>query len=140
MQIEKLLQAHGYKVTKPRNLVFQTLQKSDKALNAYEIVDVLKAKGHKITPASVYRVLDVLQKCQITHYIKHEQKYKICTEHHCQNNAHCHHQFICKSCNDVTELHINDQKFFQKLSTNFPSIAIQGHYLELFGLCKKCNQ
>ena len=52
MQIEKLLQAHGYKVTKPRNLVFQTLQKSDKALNAYEIVEARKAKGHKITPAS----------------------------------------------------------------------------------------
>jgi Fe2+ or Zn2+ uptake regulation protein len=80
--------------------------------------------------------MDAFEDSNIVHKLKGQSKYMIC-EHPCDD--HCHHQFICDSCGDVSDLHISDESFIGELIKKFPGIKIEAHYFEFSGLCKNCN-
>lgn len=124
------------KVTLPRRLVLEILSESDSPLNPYEIVEQAKSKDKKLDVVTVYRILDAFEGSNIVHKLKGDGRYMICEE---PCDKHCHHQFICDSCGDVSDLHISDEGFIKDLVKKFPGLNIKAHYFEFSGLCKKCN-
>lgn len=130
------LKSSGLKVTLPRRIVLEVLSESESPLNPYEIVDAAKGKGKKLDVVTVYRIMDAFEQNSIVHKLKGQNKYMIC-EHPC--SEHCHHQFICDSCGDVSDLHVSDSDFLSEISKKFADLKIKAHYFEFSGLCKKCN-
>lgn len=134
------LQKNGYKLTTPRLFVLGVLEKSKKPLNAYEIVKKISAKKSTIEPSTAYRILEVYEKLDLVHFNKEVQGYTICQDWTCSNQKHCHHQFTCSRCEQITEFHIEDQNFLKTLKTKFKDFLIQSHYFEFSGLCKSCTK
>jgi len=131
-----------------------------------QIIDRLKASGHKITPTRL-KVLSVLLKSpepisaeaifnkvkkevdQVTIYrnLNLLEELGIVTKlglqnHHSYELSVNHgHYLICQNCNEIEKIntcHLKDiEKESLKLSKNFAQIT--SHILQMSGLCRKCN-
>lgn len=119
-----------------------------------------KAKGHltaqniylavqKVHPdvglASVYRNLELFFNLGVV--LKHDfgenqARYELA---HGPQEIH-HHHLICKECNKVIDYseEIDDEKKFlrrreKNLSRKY-GFKIEGHFIDFFGLCRKCKK
>lgn len=59
--LDQLLRARGYRVTRPRRAVWEVLCHADDHLTVEEVTARTRAVGHDVDPASVYRTLDLLE-------------------------------------------------------------------------------
>lgn len=135
---QKTLQTAGYKLTKPRLLIIESLGKNKTPLNAYEIAKILNKKTKSIDIASVYRTLKILKENDLVHETS-QGKFIACQKPSCKNQKHSHHQFICETCRQTTEIHIDDSAFLSKIKKIFPEISIQSHNFQFSGLCQNCK-
>ncbi|MFA6306101.1 MAG: transcriptional repressor [Candidatus Gracilibacteria bacterium] len=135
---KEILSRNSYKLTTPRLLVLGLLEVSDVSQNAYEIAKKI-SKNKKVDVVSVYRNLSLFKKLGLVHEMS-EGKFIVCQKFDCKNSTHCHHQFVCVSCNRTEEIHVNDRSFVRKLAKMFPRLLINSHNFRFEGLCEKCKQ
>lgn len=131
--IEQRFKARGARLTPPRRLVLQTLLNKQKALTAYEIVDIIG----DVKPMTVYRALDFLTAQGVVHRIESLNAYVSCAESHC---AHRDSQFtVCDSCGAVAEIHNHtlDHQIAAALAQS--TFKIKHKKLEIHGLCANCQ-
>ena len=116
---EKHCKNHGSRLTTKRKQVLSSLIQSEKALSAYELIDIFEACfGEKIPAMSVYRILEFLENEHLVHKLNLANKYVACSHITC-DHAHGVPQFlICGSCNQVKEISINK-------STSSPSTCYE---------------
>ena len=95
--VKQGLKEKGYKLTQPRISVIETLSKIKTPLNAYKITDIIKEKS-SIDVSTVYRILELLKKLDLVHFISKKQGYVGCRDWDENHKDHCHHHFICKKC------------------------------------------
>jgi Fe2+ or Zn2+ uptake regulation protein len=132
------LREEGYRVTDSRVCVLSVLDKSKKPLGAYQIAEKSKIFEKEIDVVTVYRILKLFEKLSLIHKIG--RGYVACKKFECQNQDHCHHQFICEKCSSVKEIHLEEEKFFKTLSLQFPNLTVNSHHFEFFGVCGDCNK
>jgi Fe2+ or Zn2+ uptake regulation protein len=130
------LEKAKYRITQPRLKVLEILAKAKNPLNAYEIA--VSFKNYKMDVSTVYRILEVYRKLGLVHFIK-GQGFTACKDWECNDKNHCHHQFVCKKCDNVTEVHLEDKDFLETLKTKLAGFSLEDHYFEFSGLCKNCN-
>lgn len=128
-----ILKNKGFRFTKQRELTLKTLATAKKPINAYKLAETVN-----IDTVTAYRILDLYQQLGLVH--KTANGFTACREFQCSNQRHCHHQFICNKCQQVKEIHIEDQNFISKLNSQNPGIQIQSHHFEFSGLCNCCLQ
>ncbi len=133
------LKDNGFKITKTRKFVIDALAKTAKPLNAYQISKIVSRSGEKIDTVTVYRILEVFKKLGLVHFIKETQGFMPCQEFGCVEHDHCHHQFVCKKCEKVQEVHIEDKDFLRQVRSKLKGGKIDGHYFEFLGYCTKCS-
>jgi Fur family ferric uptake transcriptional regulator len=129
------LRAKGYKLTAPRQAVMQVLANGGQLLSPAEI----HARGKAIYPAlgltTVYRTLDLLTELGFLRpaYLgDNQQHYAAHTEGH-------HHHLVCSGCGTVLEVdQCNLAELIEELRAR-TDFQIDGHYVEFFGLCPKCQ-
>ena len=132
----ELLKTEGYRMTAARILILEILEEAGKPLKAYDIA----ALSHgALDVTTVYRFLEVLKKFELVHFVKELQAYTTCASLSCEDRGHCHHQFVCKKCEAVEELHFENCDFVKALAKQFANLRIEDHYLELSGFCKNCK-
>ncbi len=134
----KILKENTMKITATRCVVLDILAKSRQSLNAYEISALAKKLKMKINTSTVYRILESFQKLNLVHFNKEQNGYLACQELNCHEKTHCHHQFVCKTCHKVEEIHLDDIDFIKSIRTKNPKFQIQNHYFEFFGQCASC--
>ena len=128
----KTLSPHSQKV-------LDLLEKSQKPLSAYEILDKLRKHGIK-APPTVYRALDALVERGLAHRIESLNAFVAChgedSSHHHEHGAHF---AICRACGTVAE--IDDHRLIDALHDAGKSIKfrIEHETLELVGLCRSCD-
>ena len=98
---QKTLQTAGYKLTKTRLLMIESLAKTKTPLKAYEIAKILNKKTKSIDITSIYRTLKILKDNNLIHETS-QGKFIACQKPSCQNQKHSHCQFICKICQQTT--------------------------------------
>jgi Fur family zinc uptake transcriptional regulator len=92
-------------LTAKRKLVLASLLVSDKALSAYELVDVCKDEfGEVIYAMSVYRILAFLEQEQLAHKLNLANKYVACCHIDCNHNHDMPQFLICGMCQRVKEI------------------------------------
>lgn len=134
------LKGNGLKITKTRCCVLEILALSKRSLNAYEISAQAKKMKVKIDTSTVYRILQTYQKLGLVHFVKEQNGYLACKEFACHEKKHCHHQFVCKKCHKVQEIHLDDTAFIRSIKAKTPGLEIQNHYFEFLGQCAACNK
>jgi Fe2+ or Zn2+ uptake regulation protein len=63
----RILQAKGYKTTKPRKLVLEVLEEMGKPLSPYDIQGILHARGKYLNHVTIYRILNLLCNLNLAH-------------------------------------------------------------------------
>ena len=120
-----------------RKLVLDALLQADRAVSAYDVLQLLRAREVHWQPPTVYRALGFLVEAGMVHYIQSIQKYMVCHHQHC---GHVTQLLICHQCGLVQEVPIAESlvaELEQQAATHQFELIPQ--FLELQGICKTCK-
>ncbi|MDQ6746216.1 MAG: transcriptional repressor [Actinomycetota bacterium] len=120
-----------------RQALLRLLDSQTCALSAIEIEDALRASERPIGRASIYRILEELerlhlvQKLQIGHAMARYEPIRTGPGHH--------HHLVCDSCGTVTPFTDPDlENAIRKLSRRVP-MRVADHEIILHGACQDCS-
>ncbi len=135
---EVALAAAGHKRGGARRAVLELLDGQTCALTAVEIEDALRAHGksRRVSRASVYRILDELERLSLVQRVETGQA-MVRYERVCATEEH-HHHLVCDSCGLV--MPFSDaglERAIDKLSERVP-LAVSEHEIVLHGSCRDC--
>ncbi|MFA6540088.1 MAG: Fur family transcriptional regulator [Bacteroidota bacterium] len=133
----KYLKTGSYRITPERFVILEAVMLFDGHFDADELFFQMKTNGQKVSRATVYNTLDLLQDCGLI------SKYRFGENHSRYEKAFGrphHHHLICLECGDIIEF-VNDkiEKIQNEVCTtnNFKS---QTSTLQIFGICSKCQK
>jgi len=132
----RTLQAQGYKATKPRKLVLDVLEETDKPLSPYDIQGILRTAGKHLNHVTIYRILDLLCRLNLAHRMLSSGRFVKCS---LGTGEGCHRFMICQDCGAIQEfadqgLCQGENEFAQDLGFH-----TQYHISEFSGLCSHCH-
>lgn len=131
--IDKLKDS-GYRITQPREVIINLLEKSLVPLSILSIQEKLKEEEHNFNQSTIYRTLELLIKkgllirtdCQI------EAKYELIKE-----QKYSRHNLICLVCGNNREISINND--ILKLNTKNNDFEEQYVAIKSYGVCTNCR-
>ena len=129
------LRQAGYKLTAPRLAVIEVIETSQKHLNHSETLKRGRAIHPALSRATVYRTLDILIDLGVlrpVHLGDGDTRFA--------RVDGGHHHLVCLSCGAA--IHFDEclvEELKQELSERL-NFKIQSHLLELYGLCKECQE
>ncbi|WP_027365761.1 Fur family transcriptional regulator [Desulfotruncus alcoholivorax] len=132
-EIIQVLKDSGYKLTRQRRVIIDTLAKNSKPVTAQEIFLQVRKDLPSISQDTLYRNLEVLAFIRVANRIRVRggDRFEL-AEHH-------HHHFVCLKCGDVKCLKgcpIGPQQLSEANKNN---LEVLYHNLELSGYCEKCR-
>ena len=133
---------NGTRFTPKRKQILSELLKSNKALSAYELADLIKEEFRKSIPImSVYRILEFLEEEKLVHKLNLANKYIACAHIAC-SHSHALPQFlVCRTCSKVREISI-DKRTIDKIQEKVEGAEFQlvNPQLEMHCVCKGCTE
>jgi Fur family zinc uptake transcriptional regulator len=142
LHAENYCTSHGSRLTLKRKQVLSSLIQSQKALSAYELIDLFEQDFAKKIPAmSVYRILDFLEQEHLVHKLNLANKYVACSHILCDHDHGIPQFLICGSCNEVKEIRIN-KSTIDELKQNIEQVGFQlvSPQLEMNCICNNCSE
>ncbi|RVT43485.1 Fur family transcriptional regulator [Sphingobium algorifonticola] len=130
------LEHRGEQWTPMRAAIFDALAREDKPASAYDIADsVSRARGKRVAPNSVYRILDLFVSSNLATRVESANAYIA--------NAHpgCLHDcifLVCKTCGEAK--HVDDDALtgnVRKRAANEGFVADRP-VIEVLGTCARC--
>lgn len=131
----RILQAQGYKATRPRKLVLGVLEEIDRPLSPYEIQEVLRARGKYLNHVTIHRILDLLCSLNLAHKVLSSGKFVKCSLNAIEG---CHRFMVCQHCGAIQEF--ADKKLCQEENNLAQNLGFhtEYHLSEFSGLCSRC--
>lgn len=133
----RVLAQHHRHAGAARQALLELLDTQACALSATEIEDQLRSRGRRVGRASIYRILDELerlhlvQKLQIGQAMARYEPVRTGEGHH-------HHHLVCDSCGTVTPFTDDAlENAIQNLSRRIP-MHVAEHEIVLHGACRDC--
>ena len=133
----RVLQARGYKATKPRKLVLDVLEETGKPLSPYDIQEVLRARGNYLNHVTIYRILDLLCHLNLAHKMLSGGGFVKCGLDAAEG---CHRFMVCQDCGSIQEF--ADEGLCQgedEFALNL-GFHTEHHLSEFSGLCSHCHK
>jgi Fur family ferric uptake transcriptional regulator len=134
---EQALAASGARRGEARRAVLALLDGQTCALTAVEIEDELRAAERRVSRASVYRILDELERLRLVQRVETGQA-MVRYERVCEHHEHHHHHLVCDGCGLV--MPFSDpglERAISRLSRRVP-LAVSEHEIVLRGSCRDC--
>ena len=137
---EQNCKSHGSRLTTKRKQVLSLLAQTDKALSAYDLIDLfVKENGEKIPAMSVYRILDFLEAEHLVHKLKLANKYIACSHITCKHDHGVPQFLICSVCNVVKEITVNKSTINElNQSVEKAGFKLVSPQLEINCICNDC--
>jgi Fur family ferric uptake transcriptional regulator len=131
-ELKNSLKQHGQSLTRARQVIFAALQDKE----PQTMREVVAACAEQVDRASVYRTIALFERLGIVQRLQIGWKYKL----ELSDTFHRHHHHLtCRHCGRTFPLPEDEQleKRLKALagSQNF---VMQGHQLEIQGLCQTC--
>ena len=138
---ETQCQHRGTRLTDKRKTVLMGLLRSQQALSAYELIDVCREKlGEKLSPMSMYRILEFLEEEQLVHKLKLANRYVACTHITCDHQHDVSQFLICVQCYRVEETGISKSVLSEiKRNVKGAGFELVSPQLEINCLCGDCS-
>lgn len=137
---DRLCVARGSRLTAKRKMVLAVLLQSERALSAYELVEVCnKEHDQKFAAMSVYRILEFLEQENFVHKLHLSNRFVACVHISC-DHAHEVPQFlVCTSCQRVKEIGISRAALSSiQQQVKLANYRLVSPQLELNCLCESC--
>ncbi len=132
VNVEEVCRRYGVHYTAPRRLTWAFFSCSPRGHSIADVVAALKPQG--IGQATVYRTIELFVQMGLLssiHDATGDNYYiAVCPGHN--------HALICNRCHSVVEFDDCDISLLEKLLAAKTGFTIQGHNLEIFGVCPKC--
>lgn len=133
---EGALAAAGHKRGGARHAVLELLDAQRCALTAVEIEDALKIAERRVSRASVYRILDELERLRLVQRVETGQA-MVRYERVCEHDEH-HHHLVCDGCGLVMPFSDDAlEQAISSLSRRVP-LTVSEHEIVLRGECRDC--
>ncbi|MWN31489.1 MULTISPECIES: zinc uptake transcriptional repressor Zur [unclassified Gilliamella] len=136
-KIETLCKKRGIKLTTQRRTVLDIMLTANKAMSAYDLLDLLKASEPQAKPPTIYRALEFLLEQGFIHKVESSNSYIICP--HFQDPEHISILFICDKCQQIIEKHSEQIEEQLKQLAHHNQYLIKHSVLEIHGLCQQCQ-
>jgi Fur family ferric uptake transcriptional regulator len=126
----------GYRRGGARSLVIELLDEQECARSAVEIEDELRRRNRAVARASVYRILDQLDRLGLVQRVETGQS-MIRYEPVREGRGH-HHHLVCDSCGSVTPFADEElERAIVRLTGRVP-LEVSEHEIVLHGSCPSC--
>jgi Fur family transcriptional regulator, ferric uptake regulator len=129
------LGARGFRLTRQRLAVLETLAQTEGALSALQLFDAGRARCPDLGLTTVYRTLDALSEVGAIR--------RVHAEGHCEafvpaesDHGHC---VVCLACGKVGEFTDCDVSSLVSRAAKETGFAIEEHFLQLNGVCAECQ-
>lgn len=132
MNIEKVLESHKLRVTKPRLEIFDTLRSASRPLSEVEIATATPT----VDPVTVYRTIELFLKLEVVVGVAHgwKQRYELAAPF----QPH-HHHILCTNCGRIEEVASEKLEQFIRQLGSERGFQVTGHTFEITGLCDNCR-
>ncbi|NTU41922.1 MAG: transcriptional repressor [Nitrospirales bacterium] len=137
IRFREYLLTKGLKLTRERDEILSEIVAMEKHFDPEELFRRLRAKGSKVSRASVYRTISLLVECgfieQVERVDRHAHYERVAKDRH-------HDHMICMSCGRVIEFYSPTLEMLQEelcQRENFRGIR---HSLEIMGYCRTCSE
>ena len=132
---EAICISRGVRLTKLRQAILEVLLEADAPVKAYDVIDIMRDKGERLTPASVYRVLDFLLRHGLIHRINALNAFIPCTGNH---EEHSMLLFVCNQCQQAKEM--DDPVLYEAMRARLGELgmALSDNSVEIQGTCCNC--
>lgn len=130
------LASRGYRLTEARRVVLEALISTGGHISADELFALSRTDGAEIGRATVYRTLDLLTELGLvrpTYQGTGAAHFILLIDGH-------HHHLVCTKCHDVVEIDSCILANLESQEAGNSGFEIQGHLLEIYGVCEKCRQ
>jgi Fur family zinc uptake transcriptional regulator len=126
----------GVKFTTLRENVLRILLASHQALGAYEIIERMSKQGRKLSPITVYRIIDILLSVGLVRRLESKNAFFACHLQH--DNANSVVVLVCIKCNRVVEVEVPEAEQALNALTKANDFTISNTVLEVHGTCRDC--
>ena len=133
---QRVLTQSGHHSGRARRSLLELLETQPCALSAIEIEDALRKLERPVARASIYRILDELERLRLVQRVQVGQD--MTRYEPIRTGKDHHHHLVCESCGTVTPF--TDQGLenaIRKLSRRLP-MQVAEHEIVLRGNCKAC--
>lgn len=130
------LQANGYRLTRPLQVIVTILANTTHALGPVEIFDLGRRQYPKMGLVTVYRALEKLEELGLVSRVHQANG---CHAYLRAANGH-EHLLLCTSCGRTVYFAGDDLSTLIEWVANQSGFSIQEHWLQLYGLCAACQQ
>ncbi len=137
MDLQTQLNQQGMRLTRPRQVVMSILEETGRPLSPQTIHQRASQTDENISLVSVYRTLDLLNELDLVCRVHGQDG---CQGYVLSSPGH-HHQLICRNCQKTVEFSgSTDLEPFIEAVEQQTGFLIDGHLLQLFGLCPECHK
>lgn len=134
-KLSKALSDNGYRLTRPRKAIIETLVDSRGHLTADELSERVHERSPTVGRMTVYRTLDLL--CELGAIRPIYQGTG--AAHFILMSGGSHHHLICNRCHGVIEFDsCTAGDVAQRLAAEL-GFTVSSHLLELHGICANCR-
>ena len=133
---QRVLSRSGHRSGQARRALLEALASQTCARSVLEIEDSLRAGGRPVARASIYRILDELERLRLVQKVQVGQD--MARYEPVRTGAGHHHHLVCDTCGTVTPF--TDQPLedaIRKLSRRVP-MHVAEHEIVLHGACEDC--
>ena len=134
-EAEQYCKENGLNFTPVRRKVLEILLHKNKAIGAYEILDLLREAGFKNQPPVAYRALDFLVQNGFAHKIEQLNSFIGCTH---PGKDHSPAFMICRNCDSVSEEEALIRNFSVSQIASKAGFTVEKAVIEARGLCHSC--
>lgn len=133
---ERVCRSHGLRFTRLRRHVLELVWRSHKPVGAYDVMEGLRALGHRPAPPTAYRALDFLYRAGLVHRIESLNAFVGCAD---PESSHAGQFFICDQCHRVAE--IDDSRLVRQISRHADELGFvtREQTIEIHGRCADCE-
>jgi Fur family ferric uptake transcriptional regulator len=128
---------HGLKSSDKRYFIIDYFVKQDRHFTVEELHDEIKKINPEISYSTVYRALKLLTQCGLasectfdTSVVRYEPVHQ----------ARHHDHLICRRCGKIIEFENARIEQLQNGVARKYSFLVSSHKLELYGVCRTCQQ
>ena len=136
-RFKELLKKNAYKYTIQREVILETLYKSDEHLTPEALHQLIKEKFPELKTgiATVYRTLSLLEDSDMVTSLSfgsQGKKYELGAKEH-------HDHMICTKCGKITEFIDAQIEERQHAIADELGFKMQDHSIQIYGICKNCQ-
>lgn len=135
-KIAGILREHGYKLTPQRHAVLKVIASSHDHLTPEAIHSKTLLDNPNIGLVTIYRTLELLSELNLVCRVHAPNG---CRSYMMRRPTEHHHHLVCSRCNRVVDFAGCDLADLEQKLSQETGFAVNGHLLELYGLCPDCR-